>query len=79
MSTAGQGSTGNVIAALCDLFLIPGLGHLVQGRVFGAIAWFVFACIAGVVTWILTLGTFPFGWFIVGILACISSATYKRP
>mgnify|MGYP003464812970 CR=1 FL=1 len=28
---AGQGSTGNVIAAVCSFF-IPGLGQLVQGR-----------------------------------------------
>ena len=30
--SAGQGSAGNVIAALCSFF-IPGLGQLVQGRV----------------------------------------------
>jgi len=77
-TTAGQGSAGNVIAALCDFFL-PGLGHLVQGRVFGAIAWFLLACVAGAITWILTLSLFPFGWFVVSVLACISSATYKRP
>jgi hypothetical protein len=77
-TTTGQGSTGNVIAALCDLF-IPGLGHLVQGRVLGAIAWFLAACAAGAITWIVTLGMFPFGWFIVSVLACISAATYKRP
>ena len=77
-TTAGQGSAGNVIAALCDLFF-PGLGHLVQGRIAGAIAWFLAACVAGVVTWIFTLGMFPFGWFVVSILACISAATYKRP
>ena len=29
--TTGQGSAGNVIAALCSVF-IPGLGQLVQGR-----------------------------------------------
>jgi hypothetical protein len=76
-TTTGQGSAGNVIAALCDLFF-PGLGHLVQGRVLGAIAWFLAACAAAVVTWILTLGTFPFGWFVVSVFACISAATYRR-
>lgn len=35
-----QGSTGNVIAALCNVF-VPGLGHLVQGRVLGALFFFV--------------------------------------
>ncbi|GEA12836.1 hypothetical protein KUL49_32110 [Alteromonas sp. KUL49] len=33
---AGQGSGGNVIAAICNFF-IPGLGHLVQGRILAAI------------------------------------------
>ena len=30
--TNGQGSTGNVIAAVCSFFL-PGLGQLVQGKI----------------------------------------------
>ena len=34
--SAGQGSTGNVIAAVCSFF-IPGLGQLVQGRLLKAI------------------------------------------
>ena len=77
-TTTGQGSAGNVIAALCDLFF-PGLGHLIQGRVLAALVWFLAACAAGAITWIVTLGMFPFGWFIVSEMACISSATYKRP
>ena len=32
---AGQGSTGNVIAALASFF-IPGLGQLIQGRLLKA-------------------------------------------
>ena len=39
---AGQGSTGNVIAALCSFF-IPGLGQLLQGRLFIAIINLVLA------------------------------------
>ncbi len=35
-----QGNAGNVIAALCNLF-IPGLGHLVQGRLLAAILFFI--------------------------------------
>ncbi|MFC4727288.1 hypothetical protein [Coralloluteibacterium thermophilus] len=77
MST-GQGSTGNVIAAICSL-IIPGLGQLVQGRVLWAIAWFVLACIAGAITWLLTLSLLPFGWFVVSVLACIHAAVYRRP
>jgi hypothetical protein len=36
----GPGSTGNVIAALCSLF-VPGLGQLVQGRFLAAALFFV--------------------------------------
>ncbi|HEX8372124.1 MAG TPA: hypothetical protein VF585_05050 [Chthoniobacterales bacterium] len=37
-----QGSSANVIAAICSFF-IPGLGQLVQGRVLAAIIHFVLA------------------------------------
>ncbi|MEM0912609.1 MAG: hypothetical protein AAGJ37_16670 [Pseudomonadota bacterium] len=37
----GQGSGGNVIAAICSFF-IAGLGQLVQGRLLAAILFFVF-------------------------------------
>ncbi|MFC6441234.1 hypothetical protein [Bowmanella sp. JS7-9] len=37
---AGQGSGGNVLAAICSFF-IPGLGQLVQGRIFPALLFFV--------------------------------------
>tara|TARA_B110000503_G_scaffold77737_1_gene119735 strand:+ start:371 stop:607 length:237 start_codon:yes stop_codon:yes gene_type:complete len=37
---AGQGSGGNVLAAICSFF-IPGLGQLVQGRVLAAIGFFL--------------------------------------
>ncbi|SET12032.1 hypothetical protein SAMN05216326_11268 [Nitrosomonas marina] len=36
----GQGSGGNVLAAICS-FLIPGLGQLVQGRALSALLFFV--------------------------------------
>ena len=75
--SAGQGSAGNVIAALCSLF-IPGLGQLLQGRLLSAMFWFLAACVAGGVTWLLTLSLLPFGWFLVAILSCISAATYRR-
>ena len=47
----GQGSTGNVIAALASLF-VPGLGQLIQGRLIMAVLQFV---LAGVL-WIILLG-----------------------
>jgi TM2 domain-containing membrane protein YozV len=52
---AGQGSGGNVLAALCSFF-IPGLGQLLQGRLLAALLQFVLA----VIFW------FPFflGWII---------------
>ena len=63
---AGQGSTGNVIAAVCSFF-IPGLGQLVQGRVVAAVIQFV---LAAVLWWILL------GW-IVHIWSIIDAARYK--
>jgi TM2 domain-containing membrane protein YozV len=73
----GQGSAGNVIAALCSLF-IPGLGQLVQGRLGSALLWFLAACVAGGITWLITVGTAPFGWFLVSIFACLNAALYRR-
>ena len=52
---AGQGSAGNVIAALCSFF-VPGLGQLVQGRLLIAVVQFVWhvcsgsSCSAGLFT-----------------------------
>lgn len=73
--SAGQGSTGNVIAAICSFF-VPGLGQLVQGRLLSAVLWFLFACAAFAITWLLTLSLLPFGWFVVSILSCINAAMY---
>jgi TM2 domain-containing membrane protein YozV len=74
----GQGSAGNVIAALCSFF-VPGLGQLLQGRLLSAIGWFVAACLAFVVTWVVTLSLLPFGWFLVSVFSCISAALYRAP
>lgn len=41
---AGQGSGGNVLAALCSFF-IPGLGQLLQGRLLIALIQFILAAI----------------------------------
>jgi TM2 domain-containing membrane protein YozV len=57
---AGQGSTGNVIAALCSFF-IPGLGQLLQGRLFMAIIQF---CLAGIL-WVFLLGWLIHLWSII--------------
>jgi len=74
----GQGSAGNVIAALCSFF-IPGLGQLLQGRLLSAMGWFLVACLAFLVTWVLTLSLLPFGWFVVSVFSCISAALYRAP
>lgn len=42
---SGQGSGGNVIAAICNIF-IPGLGQLVQGRILMALFFFVATAIS---------------------------------
>ena len=55
-----QGSTGNVIAALCSLF-IPGLGQLVQGRPFTALLHFV----AAAALWFVLLGWIVHLWSII--------------
>lgn len=68
-TSAGQGSAGNVIAALCSFFL-PGLGQLVQGRVLAALFYLV-------LTGILWLVTFTMGGWIGHVLACIDAAVYK--
>jgi len=57
---AGQGSTGNVIAAVCSFF-IPGLGQLVQGRVIAAAIQFVLAA----ALWLLWMGWIIHLWSII--------------
>ena len=57
---AGQGSTGNVIAALASFF-IPGLGQLIQGRPLLALVMFV---LAGLL-WLVFLGWIVHLWSII--------------
>lgn len=58
---AGQGSSGNVIAALASFF-IPGLGQLLQGRLVIAIFMFVLAA----VLWFFLLGWAVHLWSKIG-------------
>jgi TM2 domain-containing membrane protein YozV len=46
---SGQGSGGNVIAAICSFF-IPGLGQLVQGRIMKALMFFLVTAICYALT-----------------------------
>jgi TM2 domain-containing membrane protein YozV len=57
---AGQGSTGNVIAALASFF-IPGLGQLIQGRPIVAAVHFVLAALL----WVILLGWVVHLWSIL--------------
>lgn len=68
--SAGPGSTGNVIAAVCSFF-IPGLGQVVQGRIGAALVMLVL----GIVIWIVSLGYL--GW-VVHVWSVIDAALYKR-
>jgi TM2 domain-containing membrane protein YozV len=63
---AGQGSAGNVLAALCSFF-IPGLGQLLQGRLFMAIIQFVLAA----VLWLVLLG------WVVHLWSILDAALFK--
>jgi TM2 domain-containing membrane protein YozV len=63
---AGQGSSGNVIAALCSFF-VPGLGQLIQGRLGMAIVQFVLAT----VLWFVLLG------WAIHLWSVLDAATWK--
>lgn len=56
----GQGSTGNVIAALCSFF-VPGLGQLVQGRLLAAAIHFALCF----VLWFVLMGWLVHIWSII--------------
>ncbi len=67
---AGQGSAGNVIAAICNVFF-PGLGQLVQGRIVPAII-----CVGGYALWWLIIPAIIAGAF--HLFSIIDAATYKN-
>ena len=68
MTEVGQGSTGNVIAALASIF-IPGLGQLLQGRWVLGLFQFVLAA----VLWVVLLG------WIIHLWSVINAARYSPP
>lgn len=63
---SGQGSAGNVLAALASLF-IPGLGQLLQGRLLMAVLHFVLA--AGL--WFILMG------WLIHLWSILDAARYK--
>ncbi len=68
-----QGSAGNVIAALCNVF-IPGLGHLVQGRFLLALLFFVVTA-GGYALYLLVFPALIAALF--HLISIISAARYK--
>ncbi len=66
---AGQGSTANVIAAVCSVF-VPGLGQLVQGRFLMALVQFVLASVLWFFCWM--------GW-IIHLWSVIDAALWRGP
>lgn len=64
----GQGSAGNVIAALCSFF-IPGLGQLLQGRLLMAVVMFV----AAAALWFVLLG------WVIHLWSIIDAALFRPP
>jgi TM2 domain-containing membrane protein YozV len=63
---AGQGSAGNVIAALASFF-IPGLGQLLQGRPMMALIMFLLAAFL----WFILLG------WVVHLWSVLDAALWK--
>ena len=73
---ARQGSGGNVIAAVCNVF-IPGLGQLVQGRILMALMFFI---VTGACYGLAALIIFFFMWpvgAIFHIWSIIDAARYR--
>jgi len=68
-----QGSAGNVIAALCNIF-IPGLGHLVQGRLLAAFFFFVTTAVGYALYFLIFPAIFA---AIIHLISIISAARYK--
>ena len=73
---SGQGSGGNVLAAICSFF-ISGLGQLVQGRIGAANMFFLltWVCYGLAATGILFFMALP--GFIFHVWSIIDAAKYK--
>ena len=70
-----QGSGGNVIAAICNVF-IPGLGQLVQGRLGAAILFFVICAVCyALSTTLILIFMWPVG-ALFHLWAIINAAKY---
>ncbi len=73
---SGQGSGGNVIAALCNIF-IPGLGQLIQGRIMMALMFFLVCTVSyGLAATVIFIFMWPVG-AIFHLWAIIDAAKFK--
>ena len=63
---SGQGSAGNVLAALCSL-LVPGLGQLLQARLLMALIQFILAA----VLWFVLMG------WVIHLWSVLDAARWK--
>lgn len=73
---AGQGSGGNVISALCNIF-IPGLGQLIQGRIMMALLFFLVCTVSyGLAATVIFIFMWPVG-AIFHLWSIIDAARYK--
>jgi TM2 domain-containing membrane protein YozV len=70
----GQGSTGNVIAALASFF-IPGLGQLIQGRILHAALFFIVPIVGYALWWLLFIPAIIGG--LVHLWSIIDAAMWK--
>lgn len=71
---ASQGSAGNVISAICNVFF-PGLGQLVQGRLIAALI-FAIVCVGGYALWWMVIPAIIAGIF--HLWSIIDAATFKN-
>ncbi|MEI5639802.1 MULTISPECIES: hypothetical protein [unclassified Pseudoalteromonas] len=72
---SGQGSGGNVIAAICNVFF-PGLGQLVQGRILAALL-FAIVVVGGYALWFLVVPAVIAAVF--HLWSIIDAAKYNPP
>jgi len=68
-----QGSAGNVISALCNVFF-PGLGQLIQGRLLVALI-FALICLVGYALWWLIIPAIIAGIF--HLWSIVDAATFR--
>ncbi|WP_105167199.1 hypothetical protein [Pseudoalteromonas sp. T1lg23B] len=77
---AEQGSGGNVIAAICNIFF-PGLGQLVQGRIVAALI-FAIVVFGGYALWFLVvpavIGAVVHLWAIIDAARYTNYSGYER-